>query len=188
MAPFFVRIPSSLCPCCRDFLRPSSAAAAVHPSGENHRCGEADQPFPTLGAAIWITLLRGAAVVALAGFLPLAVLPAPLRPEPWSGRRGLIYLGIALADLLDGFVARRLHRQTPLGRRLDVETDAAGLLVALLVAVSLDRLPAFTLLVGLAYYLFCFGIRRRRQQGICLWLRCNRGPMRGSSPAFRWEW
>jgi CDP-diacylglycerol---glycerol-3-phosphate 3-phosphatidyltransferase len=136
--------------------------------GENHRCGEADQFFPTLGAAIWITLLRGAAVVALAGFLPLAVLPAPLRPELLVWAPGMIYLGVALADLLDGLVARRLHRQTPLGRRLDVETDAAGLLVALLVAVSLDRLPAFTLLVGLAYYLFCFGIRRRRQQGLPL--------------------
>ena len=37
-----------------------------------------------------------------------------------------------LADLLDGFVARRQQRQTELGQRLDIETDAAGLLVALL--------------------------------------------------------
>jgi CDP-diacylglycerol---glycerol-3-phosphate 3-phosphatidyltransferase len=134
----------------------------------NHRCGEADRPFPTLGAATWITLLRGAAIVALAGFLPLAVLPDPALPQALIWAPGLIYLSIALADLLDGFVARRQHRQTELGQRLDIETDAAGLLVALLVAVSLNRLPAFTLLVGLAYYLFLFGIWWRQQRHLPL--------------------
>lgn len=136
--------------------------------GANHRCGEADRPFPTLGAATWITLLRGAAVVALAGFLPLAVLPVPALPQALVWAPGLIYLGVSLTDLLDGFVARRQQRQTELGQRLDIETDAAGLLVALLVAVSLDRLPALTLLVGLAYYLFLFGIRWRQQRHLPL--------------------
>lgn len=136
--------------------------------GSNHRYGEADRPFSTLGAATWITLLRGAAIVALAGFLPLAVLPLPAPPQALVWAPGLIYLGIALADLLDGFVARRQHRQTELGQRLDIETDAAGLLVALLVAVTFDRLPAFTLLVGLAYYLFLFGIWWRRQRHLPL--------------------
>jgi CDP-diacylglycerol--glycerol-3-phosphate 3-phosphatidyltransferase len=136
--------------------------------GANHRCGEADRPFHTLGAATWITLLRGAAIVALAGFLPLAVLPAPALPPALVWAPGLIYLGISLADLLDGFVARRQHRQTELGQRLDIETDAAGLLVALLVAVSLDRLPALSLLVGLAYYLFIFGIWWRQQRHLPL--------------------
>lgn len=132
--------------------------------GTNHRYGETDRLFPTLGAATWITLLRGAAVVALAGFLPLAVSPVPTLPAALVWAPGLIYLSISLADLLDGFVARRQHRQTELGQRLDIETDAAGLMVALLVAVSLDRLPALTLLVGLAYYLFIFGIWWRQQR------------------------
>jgi CDP-diacylglycerol--glycerol-3-phosphate 3-phosphatidyltransferase len=136
--------------------------------GSNHRSGEEDRPFPTLGAATWITLLRGAAIVALVGFLPLAVLPDPALPQPLIWAPGLIYLGIALADLLDGFVARRQHRLTVLGQRLDIETDAAGLLVALLVAVSLDRLPAFTLLVGLAYYLFLLGIWWRQKRHLPL--------------------
>jgi CDP-diacylglycerol---glycerol-3-phosphate 3-phosphatidyltransferase len=136
--------------------------------GTNHRCGETDRLFPTLGAATWITLLRGAAVVALAGFLPLAVFPVPALPAALVWAPGLIYLGISLADLLDGFVARRQHRQTELGQRLDIETDAAGLMVALLVAVSLDRLPALTLLVGLAYYLFIFGIWWRQQRHLPL--------------------
>jgi len=136
--------------------------------GSNHRSGETDRLFPTLGAATWITLLRASAIVALACFLPLAVQPAPAWQPDLIWAPGLIYLGIALADLLDGFVARRQHRQTELGQRLDIETDAAGLLVALLVAVSLDQLPAFTLLVGLAYYLFLFGIWWRQQRHLPL--------------------
>lgn len=136
--------------------------------GTNHRCGETDHLFPTLGAATWITLLRGAAVVALAGFLPLAVFAVPALPAALDWAPGLIYLGISLADLLDGFVARRQHRQTELGQRLDIEIDAAGLMVALLVAVSLDRLPALTLLVGLAYYLFILGIWWRQQRHLPL--------------------
>ncbi|HEX5679988.1 MAG TPA: hypothetical protein VFX82_04080, partial [Desulfobacterales bacterium] len=65
--------------------------------GTNHRCDEADRPFPTLGPANWITLFRGATVVALAGFLPLAVLPDPALPTALIWAPGLIYLGISLA-------------------------------------------------------------------------------------------
>jgi len=125
----------------------------------NHRCGEADRLFPTLGAATWITLVRVAAIVALAGFLPLAMVrPGPPLPLHLAWAPGLIYLGVALADLLDGLVARKQQRETALGQRLDIEADAAGLLVALLAAVILQRLPPLSLLVGLAYYFFIFGI------------------------------
>ena len=41
--------------------------------GTNHRCGEADRLFSTLGAANWITLLRGAAVVEHVGHRDEAV-------------------------------------------------------------------------------------------------------------------
>ncbi len=132
--------------------------------GTNHRCGETDRPFPTLGAATWITLLRAAAIVALAGFLPLAVPPGHAWPPMLTWAPGLLYLAISLADLMDGFVARRQHRETELGQLLDIETDAAGLLVALLLAVCLQRLPVLSLLVGLAYYCFIFGIWWRRQR------------------------
>jgi CDP-diacylglycerol---glycerol-3-phosphate 3-phosphatidyltransferase len=134
----------------------------------NHRSGEADRPFLTLGAASWITLLRAAAIVALAGFLPLAVQPTHTLPPDLVWVPGLLYLGISLADLLDGFMARKQRRETELGKRLDMETDAAGLLVAVLVAVSLGRLPLLSLLVGLAYYLFIAGIWWRQQRHLPL--------------------
>lgn len=129
----------------------------------NHRPGEEGRPFPTLGAANWITLLRAGAIVGLAGFVPMAVRGLP---EGMAWAPGLIYLGVSLADLLDGFVARRQNRETELGKRLDIGTDAAGLLVASLLAVCLGRLPALYLLVGLAYYPFIFGIRWRQKRAL----------------------
>jgi len=132
----------------------------------NHRLGEEGRLYPTLGAANWISLFRAGAIVSLAGLLPMTLLPGHGLPNGLSWAPGLVYLGIALADLLDGLVARRQKRETELGKRLDVTTDAAGLLVASLLAVNLGRLPAAYLLVGLAYYPFIFGIwlRQKRRQ------------------------
>jgi CDP-diacylglycerol---glycerol-3-phosphate 3-phosphatidyltransferase len=130
----------------------------------NHPPGEAERRFSTLGAANWITLFRGAAVVALAGFFPLI----PREDGSLSGAMawmpGLIYLGLSLADALDGLVARKQGRESELGRQLDTTIDAAGLLVASLLAVSLGKLPALYLLAGAAYYLFRWGIRRRQRR------------------------
>jgi CDP-diacylglycerol---glycerol-3-phosphate 3-phosphatidyltransferase len=134
--------------------------------GANHRRGADGPVFTGLGAANWITLLRAGAIVGLAGFLPMAVQRSPALPSalPWAP--GIIYLGISLADLLDGYVARHQGRETELGRRLDIEADAAGLLVASLVAVAFGRLPAIYLLVGLAYYPFILGIRVRQKRAL----------------------
>ncbi|MBI5552484.1 MAG: CDP-alcohol phosphatidyltransferase family protein [Desulfobacterales bacterium] len=130
----------------------------------NHRIGEEFPIFNTLGAANWITLLRAGAVVGLAGILPSAIRHGPALPETLRWAPGIIYLGISIADLVDGYVARRQRRETVLGKRLDIESDAAGLLVASLVAVALGRLPAAYLLVGLAYYPFNLGIWIRKKR------------------------
>ncbi len=132
----------------------------------NHRPGEEDRPFATLGAANWITLLRAGAVVLLAGLLPRALPGGDGLPEDLIWAPGLLYLGIALADLLDGLVARKQNRVTELGKRLDIATDAAGLLAASLLAVGLGRLPAVYLLVGLAYYPFILGIWLRQKRSL----------------------
>lgn len=136
--------------------------------GGNHRHGEEDCLFSTLGAATWVTLLRATVVVALAGFLPLTFQHGQAQTPALLWIPGLLYLGIGMADLLDGFLARKLHRETELGKQLDIETDAAGLLVASLVAISLGRLPVLYLLVGLAYYTFICGIWWRQQRRLPL--------------------
>jgi CDP-diacylglycerol---glycerol-3-phosphate 3-phosphatidyltransferase len=133
----------------------------------NHRFFEKGQLFSTLGAANWITLLRAGAVVALAGFLPLVIRSQGLEiSNTLTWAPGLIYLVISLADLCDGFVARRQNKETELGKQLDIETDAAGLLVATLLAIFLGRLPIIYILVGLAYYPFILGIRLRQKSAL----------------------
>jgi CDP-diacylglycerol---glycerol-3-phosphate 3-phosphatidyltransferase len=134
--------------------------------GTNHRHLEKNRLFSTLGAANWITLLRAGAVVALAGFLPIAIQPGHGARNALNWAPGIIYLGISLADLIDGFAARWQEQETELGKRLDIETDAAGILVASLLAVALGRLPAIYLLVGLAYYPFIIGIRVRQRRAL----------------------
>jgi len=137
-----------------------------HHLGNNHRRGEDDRLFATLGAANWITLARAVAVVGLAGFLPMSVQRSQEWPAVLTWAPGIIYLSLSLADLLDGFAARKQRRETELGKRLDIETDAAGLLVASLVAVALGRLPVLYLLVGLAYYPYILGIWTRQRRAL----------------------
>lgn len=139
-----------------------------HHLASNHRHLDEDHVFATLGAANWITLLRAAAIVGVAGFLPLSFQPGLMLPTQnvlaWAP--GIIYLGISILDLLDGYVARKQGRETELGKQLDIVTDAAGLLVASLLAVALGRLPLIYLLVGLAYYPFVFGIWLRQRRAM----------------------
>lgn len=132
----------------------------------NHRPFQEEHLFPALGAANWITLLRAAAIVAMASILPIALHSKPrvFEPDTLAWASGIIYLGISLFDLLDGYVARKQKRETVLGKQLDTATDASGLLAASLLAVTLGRLPVIYLLVGLAYYPFILAtwLRRRR--------------------------
>ncbi len=132
----------------------------------NRGLQEGARRLPTLGAANWLTLGRGSAVVSLTGFLPAATVQEPSLVAAWAP--GLLYLGLSAADLLDGWIARRQGRETLLGQELDMTVDAAGLLVASLLAVLLGRLPALYLLVGLAYYLFRCGIRLRQRRSLPL--------------------
>lgn len=132
---------------------------------KNHRPDEPAIVLPTLGAANWITMARAAGVVGLATLLPLTIgdNPALAFFLGWLG--GVLYLVLCLADLLDGYAARKQQRVTELGKTLDMETDALGLLSASLLCIFLGRLPLIYILVGLAYYAFTAGLWWRHQHG-----------------------
>ena len=142
----------------------------------NHQPACGARPHTTLGAANWLTLMRGGAVVALAGFLPAALNRQEMQSTFLAWTPALIYLGISLADIVDGMVARLSKRETETGKKLDIETDAAGLLIASLVAVALGRLPVFYLLTGCAYYLFTMESVCARK-GTCRFSNCVPGLM-----------
>jgi CDP-diacylglycerol--glycerol-3-phosphate 3-phosphatidyltransferase len=117
--------------------------------------------YSSLGLPNAITLGRGVLVAWVAGFV---FLPAwPVGPLAWVP--AVCYGAAAVADALDGAIARRNGRVTRLGERLDMEYDALGLLVAPLVGVVAGVIPAPYLAVGVARYAFVAGIALRERRG-----------------------
>jgi CDP-diacylglycerol--glycerol-3-phosphate 3-phosphatidyltransferase len=99
-----------------------------------------------LSSATWVTIVRGFLICLVAGFASGRV---PAGRALWLP--GALYTLAALADRADGAHARRTAGVTPLGAKLDVTTDALGLLVAPLVGVRWGRLPPWYLALALAY-------------------------------------
>lgn len=117
-----------------------------------------------LGTANRLTLLRGLLVSLTAGFLFV-------RPGAGSSSHlivwlpGLFYLTAAVLDGVDGAWARRSGTQSALGKALDGDMDALGVLVACGVAVGNGRLPLYYLAAGLVYYVYQLGLWLRRHRG-----------------------
>ena len=119
--------------------------------------------LPDLGYANWLTLLRGFLIGTLAGFL-FQTTPITAERSNWlAWTPGAIYILAAVLDYFDGYVARITQHETRLGEWLDTKIDALGLLIAPVLAIGYGRLPIFYIAVGLAYYLFQFGIWYRKK-------------------------
>lgn len=114
----------------------------------------------SLGMANQITLVRGWLIAGTAGFIFNRITHSYIGFIP-----ALLYTTAALSDALDGYLARRQQRITLLGTEMDTLVDALGLVIAPLVAVIHGKVQASYLLVSAAYYLFQWGLRRRRLQG-----------------------
>lgn len=126
----------------------------------NHRPGES-QLLPGLGVANLTTILRGVLLALLTGFLFSPV------PEGWlAWAPGLLYTTAALADALDGYLARRARQVTLMGSNLDIGLDGWGVLVASLLAVQYGQVPLWYLAVALARPLFLAGTWLRRRWGL----------------------
>lgn len=116
--------------------------------------------LPDFGPGNLLTIMRGMLLMILAGFLF-----SPW-PQGWLAYLpGLLYTSAALADLFDGYLARKSHHESRLGQELDLSLDGLGILIASILLVQYGQVPAWYLLVGLARYLFMGGI----------WLRNNFG-------------
>lgn len=124
---------------------------------EHRRQGET-AVLPRFGWGNRLTLLRGLNISLMAGFL--------FSPWPagWLGwLPAILYTTADLADYLDGYAARKTNHATPLGERLDMEFDSLGTLLVTLLAVWYAQLPWWYLSIGLARYLFVFGLWLRRK-------------------------
>lgn len=125
----------------------------------NHRLGESEL-LPTIGPGNALTLARGLCVGLLAGFLF-----GPWPPGALAWVIVLLYTAADVADYFDGYLARRANHVTRLGGALDIEFDSLGTLVVILLAISFGQLPPWYLALGLARYLFTFGLWLRHRLG-----------------------
>ncbi len=119
--------------------------------------------YKTLGWGNRLTILRGLLIAMTGGFLLLPhgndfndLLPA------------LFYTLAALLDRLDGYAARKSKQVSILGSELDITFDALGLVIAPLLAISLGRLHYSYLLLSVAYYIYCWGLKYRSQHELAL--------------------
>ena len=125
----------------------------------NHRENESEL-LPNLGWANAISFGRGIFIAALLGFLF-----SPW-PEGWMAWLPFIfYLLAALSDILDGYLARVNNHATKLGAALDMNNDSWGVLIVTILAFWYGQVPIWYLPVGLARYIFIFGLWVREKQG-----------------------
>ncbi len=107
-----------------------------------------------------LTILRGFILAYLFGFLF-----SPQPPGWLAWIPGVIYSVAALADLFDGYLARRFDHETILGEKLDLSLDGSGLLIASILLIQYHQVPVWYLLVGFARYLFLVGVWLWRKRG-----------------------
>ncbi len=99
-------------------------------------------PHTHLGLGNVITLTRGAGIFVLAGQIVID----PSGPN-WIF--AAIALALLLLDGLDGWAARRARLASPLGARVDVETDVAFALTLAALAVASGQVGLWFLALGL---------------------------------------
>ncbi len=116
--------------------------------------------LPTLGLGTGLSLAGGWCLAVMGGFL---VIPQPSGRVAWLP--AVCFLLALAADLWDGYLARRRDHVTALGADLDMTLDGLGVLLAAGLAVRWGKWPFWYLSVGLARYLFVWGLAWRRRQG-----------------------
>ena len=131
------------------------------------RFGRDGAPAPgRLGAANAITLARLVVFAGLGGFMAVSLAFVGEAGDALGWAPALAYGLAALADGLDGFVARRTGTESAFGARLDAETDALGMAAASGIVVLLAGvLPLWYLLAGFGRYLFGAALFVERRLG-----------------------
>ena len=96
--------------------------------------------------------------------LRLIFIPAVVACLYFPGKMGsflaALFFGLAaLTDLLDGFYARRYRVVTPLGKFLDPLADKLLISVTMITLITLDRIPAWVVMLIIARELAVTGLR-----------------------------
>lgn len=133
------------------------------------------RPARPLGAANRVTLLRGVLVSLIAGSL---VVPQALTEH--ADLVAALALVALVLDGLDGWVARRIGSATAFGARFDMELDAFFILVLCLCLMTIGKVGAWVVAIGVLRYVFVLAMRvwpwlaqplpeSMRRKLICVW-------------------
>jgi phosphatidylglycerophosphate synthase len=112
------------------------------------RSARAHHPFPRLGPANQVTMVRALIVALISALIGEAALPA-------FARAAVAAAAIAtVLDGVDGWLARRTGMASAFGARFDMETDALLIQVLAILAWQYGKAGAWVLASGLLRYLF----------------------------------
>lgn len=97
-----------------------------------------------IGWANLITIFRGGCIAIMSGYLF----------ANYTIYVSIVYIFIIVLDLVDGYVARKTNTCSHFGMMIDIECDAMGMLIAIILLLHYEILPTCYILVGLLRYLF----------------------------------
>lgn len=125
---------------------------------QNHHPDD-NRLFGTLGSANILTIIRGFLFVCVGGSLL-----APPLSGVFSWVPGLLYTIGVILDRFDGYLARKSGQVTVMGAQIDMRFDALGILIVTLLGLQWGLLPPWYISVGIAFYLYDFGLRSRHRK------------------------
>lgn len=117
--------------------------------------------YTKLGWANRISILRGAFIAAIGGFLLLFTTQSSII---WIA--AFLYTCAAIFDRIDGFIARKTQHISIFGTEMDTYVDALGLFIAPILAIQYGKVHPLYILAAIAFYLFQLGLSNRRQRGL----------------------
>ena len=126
---------------------------------DNHRSDET-AILPAFGPGNIMSITRGWMLAIITGFL---VTPWPELLAGWLP--ALLYTVGSIADIFDGYAARRANHATVLGEKLDIELDGFGVLLVSLFAVVTNKVPWWFVILAFSRQLFVAGLRWRERRG-----------------------
>ncbi len=107
-----------------------------------------EHPFPALGPANRVTIVRAAFVAMIGGLIAEPATPATATAAVAAATL------VALLDGVDGWLARRTGMASPFGARIDMETDALLILVMSILVWQYGKAGPWILSGGLFRYAF----------------------------------
>lgn len=112
-----------------------------------------DHPSGRIGAANFVTIVRGALVAMLAG------LAGEVGTNAAAASAVVIASAVTLLDGVDGWLARRSGTASAFGARFDMETDAVFVAVLAILVWQFGKAGPWVLLSGLMRYMFVASAR-----------------------------